>query len=582
MNLLSRVLLALFCFFTFQLKAQIFQQDSLALVQLYDSTNGKNWTIKTNWKTALPVTKWFGISVVGNRVTSIVLPNNNLTGHIPSAIGNLTQLTFDLRLENNSITGSIPASIGNLTILKQLNFAGNQLSGVLPQEIGNLAKITYLDVSFNKITGNIPATIGGLNQLSSLFLNVNKLSGNIPSTICFLPNLLFCYLDYNQLSGGIPPQIGNLTSLKTFSASNNQLSGNIPFSIGNLGNLATLDVSVNQLSDTLPPTIGNLTNLINLKLQYNQFNGFLPKVVGDLPKLVSCYLNNNRFKGKIPSGFSTNANLTNFQLQNNQFTFAGIEDVASKATYSPQAIIPLQKKGTALLVEVGGNPANNVFTWYRNGIVTATIPADSSFIPSSTGKYHVTVSNAVANMLVLSSDTISITTLPINLIMLRGTISNGNALLSWQTTEKLHFTVEYSVDARDFIGIKIDALTNSINGIINVQASVTHFGVNYFRIKGVNQQGEVGYSNTIGLFLGNQANELITSVFPNPARTSIHIRGGGSIKALAVYAFSGKQMPMSFTQNNTSIQISNYPKGYYFIQVMNAAGKKEIVPFEKN
>src|SRR6478752_8593310 len=47
-------------------------QDSLALVQLYSNTNGSSWTTNTNWLNA-PVKNWFGVTVVNDRVTKIIL-----------------------------------------------------------------------------------------------------------------------------------------------------------------------------------------------------------------------------------------------------------------------------------------------------------------------------------------------------------------------------------------------------------------------------------------------------------------------------------------------------------------------------
>ena len=43
---------------TYGLCAQVAEQDSLALVALYDSTNGENWTVSENWLTG-PVGSWF-------------------------------------------------------------------------------------------------------------------------------------------------------------------------------------------------------------------------------------------------------------------------------------------------------------------------------------------------------------------------------------------------------------------------------------------------------------------------------------------------------------------------------------------
>ena len=63
------------------LSAQTLQQDSLALVDLYNSTNGPSWTHNTNWLTG-PVSTWQGVTVTGNRVTALSLPRNNLNGSV--------------------------------------------------------------------------------------------------------------------------------------------------------------------------------------------------------------------------------------------------------------------------------------------------------------------------------------------------------------------------------------------------------------------------------------------------------------------------------------------------------------------
>lgn len=78
-------------------------EDSLALVNLYNSTNGPNWTNHTNWLTTAPVRTWYGVTVDGNRVISLSLANNNLSGSIPASVGNLSHL-ISLHLDNNKFT----------------------------------------------------------------------------------------------------------------------------------------------------------------------------------------------------------------------------------------------------------------------------------------------------------------------------------------------------------------------------------------------------------------------------------------------------------------------------------------------
>src|SRR3954462_9596910 len=83
------------------------KQDSLALVDLYNSTDGANWSSNENWLTG-PVSTWYGVEVTGTRVTGMFMLLNSLKGSIPSSIGNLTKLV-NLGLEDNQLTGNIPS-----------------------------------------------------------------------------------------------------------------------------------------------------------------------------------------------------------------------------------------------------------------------------------------------------------------------------------------------------------------------------------------------------------------------------------------------------------------------------------------
>src|ERR1700712_2208392 len=85
-----------------QLMGQVNVTDSLTLVDLYNSTNGNGWTNKGNWLTAQSVDSWYGITVNSNRVYTIDLRNNTLSGTLPSTIGNLTGLQ-SLQLDQNFI-----------------------------------------------------------------------------------------------------------------------------------------------------------------------------------------------------------------------------------------------------------------------------------------------------------------------------------------------------------------------------------------------------------------------------------------------------------------------------------------------
>src|SRR6266496_576655 len=229
-------------------KAQVNVQDSLALVDLYNSTDGAHWVNNTNWLTSNPVSTWYGIISVSNgRVIYINLETNNLAGQLPSSIGNLVNLKR-LNLYSNQLSGSIPSSIGNLANLQVLVLNGNQLNGAIPSSLGNLQNLTVLWLAYNQLRGSIPPSLGNLASLQNLAVHLNQLTGSIPSSLGKLANLRYLSLSFNQLSGSIPSSLGNLVNLFTLDLYNNRLSGSIPSSLGNLNPSLSLSLNGNHFT----------------------------------------------------------------------------------------------------------------------------------------------------------------------------------------------------------------------------------------------------------------------------------------------------------------------------------------------
>ena len=83
-------------------RAQVNVQDSLALVDLYNSTDGRHWISSYQWLSLNPVSTWEGIAVKDSRVSSIGLLENNLNGNIPASIGSLEKLEY-LNLAENTL-----------------------------------------------------------------------------------------------------------------------------------------------------------------------------------------------------------------------------------------------------------------------------------------------------------------------------------------------------------------------------------------------------------------------------------------------------------------------------------------------
>ena len=202
-------------------QAQVNEQDSLALVALYNATDGPNWTNNSNWLTA-PVSHWSGVTLAGDRVTVLSLNDNQLTGSIPPELGDLANLTL-LGLSFNQLTGSIPSELGDLANLIGLDLSLNQLIGAIPPELGTLTNLSFLFLTNNQLTGSIPPELGTLTNLTWLDVSSNQLTGSIPPELGSLANLTILLLADNSLSGTLPLSLIDLSVLYIFWFDNTSL-----------------------------------------------------------------------------------------------------------------------------------------------------------------------------------------------------------------------------------------------------------------------------------------------------------------------------------------------------------------------
>ncbi len=242
-NLLFSLTLLAFLTVCTKANAQVPVKDSLALVDLYNSTDGAHWLNNKNWLTA-KISNWEGIVLTNDRVSAIYLSGNNLKGTIPSSIGNLTALYY-LNLSNNSLTGSIPAQVSSLGIIRTIDLSVNKLSGSIPVELGNSRTVEYMYLNNNQLTGNIPDELGTDTSLTWLTLNNNRLTGSIPSALSKLQNVWELNLSNNKLSGSLPPQFDYLINMGILYLNNNKLTGSITPDLVNLP-LHVLDVSTDS------------------------------------------------------------------------------------------------------------------------------------------------------------------------------------------------------------------------------------------------------------------------------------------------------------------------------------------------
>ncbi|KAM7523463.1 hypothetical protein LguiA_013365 [Lonicera macranthoides] len=251
-------------------------------------------------------------------LTILSLDRNNFGGALPNTIANLSTKLHRFSIGGNQLSGVIPTGIGNLVSLTTLNMHYNQLTGSIPTSIGSLNKLQEVGFGGNRLSGEIPFSIGNLTFLNQLWLEENNFHGNIPPSLGKCKSLFLLHLYGNNLSGSIPREVISLSSLsKSLNLAQNHLTGSLPLEVGNLINLVELNISHNELSGEIPSTLGSCIMLGHLYMDHNSFGGAIPPSLKSLKGIQELDLSHNSLSGRIPSFLATNLVLQNLDLSFN-------------------------------------------------------------------------------------------------------------------------------------------------------------------------------------------------------------------------------------------------------------------------
>lgn len=359
--------------------------DSLALVSLYNSTNGSTWLTKNNWLTG-NVSTWHGIIVENGRVTEIKLNNNQLTGTLPD-LSALTALT-NFSIANNQVAGGIPVTLGNLIALQTLNLANNRFTGTIPN-LSNLTNLQHFSLATNTFLAlqAFPAWVVTLSQLQTLNLQNSRLQGAFVAGFSNLSNLRELNLSLNagiNASGISLEELGALTNLEKLYLNGTNFSVTFPNSIAALPNLQVLDINGCNFT-ALPPAGSWASVALTANISNNLFD------FGDLEPLTGAsviFINTGQKNFNLnPSGFSTKLlvgdpfNITPAVggTQNNyQWFLNGSPVGGATAIAFDLGTVELSEAGTYRL-EVTNNLVTGITLVSSNFLLSVVEPVESRF-----------------------------------------------------------------------------------------------------------------------------------------------------------------------------------------------------------
>jgi len=633
--------IALFVIKPFKSTAQVNIQDSLALVDYYDSTYGVSpWQFGQSWDLQNPVNTWSGIGLSNNRVVSI-------------------------RLWGGGWNGSIPSSFGNLTALQSIDFLDFVLTS-LPESFGDLISLTT--VSFHAVFRNVP----------------------FPASITKAPNLKIIDMEDNYFSDSIPSAIGNMANLTFLDLSQNYLSGPIPVSINRMDSLKEINIYLNRYTfKEIAPFISDYiaagkTYLVyyspQLNIPIHRFNNKIAvSAGGDLSDdtfkwykdsaLVATIIGDSTYEPTETGRYYvavTNSIATDLTLYSDEFTLNYVmPDSAAKTTINITGILPVnmtdgifeiatmqpttganQLNGdvTALVIVDSAvrtfndqpyverhydiTPAENasnaeaIVTLYfteqdfsnYNNYVTGNnlnlplLPTGgvdngnvriTQFHGNFAGSSHPeNYNNSNINLIIPTSvswDNINqwwtvtfpvrgfsgffISTgnmvLPLTLLNFYGAVQHQSINLKWLTSNEIltkEFIVERSANLNSFktIGI-VTAQSTQHNNHYNYNDAAPLNGINFYRLKMIDQDGKFSYSNILKI----NFEKIITflEIYPNPASSILNIKITSTKNEnviMKVVDASGKlivkkEIPINNGITSTSLNIEKLFSGLYYL-----------------
>lgn len=176
-------------------------QDSLALVDLYNSCGGTDWTGFPTWLNG-PLATWEGVTVdsATQRVTHVAFKNMNLTGTLNESLGNLTKMSGKIEMHDDAgLTGELPAFLWRWVDVDRFQLKRSGITSIDTDGLENMVNLTEFNTEANPITGMVPGILFTLPAMEKLYLHECEYD-QLPEEIDQASGLTRLYLNGNNLT----------------------------------------------------------------------------------------------------------------------------------------------------------------------------------------------------------------------------------------------------------------------------------------------------------------------------------------------------------------------------------------------
>lgn len=604
--------------------------DSLALVTLYEKTNGVQWI--ESWDFDQPMDTWFGVSLNAyGRVMCVDLdgePNCSPTKRRGNRIkGEMIDLNLPylehLFLSGNQLQGQIP-NFSKMPFLLTLQLSCNRFTDTIP-DFTNFTRLVSLELDYNKLSGSIPA-FTHLSSLQNLYVSNNKLSGELP---LFKHSHLLkrLYVQGNQLTGSLP-LLNGMPNLQRFIGFDNQFEGRIP-DLHMLSQLTHLNLGDNRLTGPIPPLEG-LVQLRSLVLADNALEGSIPNLT-TMDHLVEVNLSDNRLTGAIPD-LSGKQQLRSLMLAGNQlsecpvlrnlpqlnqcawqenaFDFSdlvpnqkwlqGLDSYEKQLNERQDSIIKLAQ-GKEVRITAGSDRelGSNTYTWFKNGTEFKVLEGENTLIArlslvEEQATYYCEITNDAlpglvfkTGVFILQSDKlegpIALAPLPYD-DQWTFTKLKESYEINLLANDQMNGTAEWQLNliSRPDAG-QVELLergklqfipTEDFVGLVEFEYELCNTAAENLcnvAFVSIDIQAEISLSNST---LQEDFDAL--RLFPNPAVNEVNLSTEKELRLeqVAIFNLAGQKV-MEQTVKNGQITVGTLPAGNYFVEARS--GKKTLV-----